>query len=92
LRLSYDRLRWGECAAVIGSLISRDEKRAILAVKKGSVCPATEAGLLKDIFLQRNGDCEVGVELYGSAEDIKQGSPERSAFYLKAGCSPSQAQ
>ena len=74
-----------------GSLISRDEKRASLAVKEGSNCPANNQGLLKDILLQRINDCMVSVQLYASAEDVRQGSPQQSAVYTKADCSPPQA-
>ena len=89
-RLSSDRLQWGDCTAEIGSLISRDEKRASLVVKEGSTCPTNSQGLLKDILLQRINDCMVSVQLYASADDIKQGSPHQSAVYIKAGCSPLQ--
>lgn len=90
-RLSSDRLQWGDCTAEIGSLISRDEKRASLVVKEGSTCAANSQGLLKDILLQRVNDCMASVQLYASAEDIKQGAPQQSAVYIKAGCSPPQA-
>lgn len=89
-RLSSDRLQWGDCTAEIGSLISRDEKRASLVVKEGSTCPVNSQGLLKDILLQRTNDCMVSVQLYASAEDINQGSPQQSAVYTKADCSPPQ--
>lgn len=88
--LSSDRLQWGDCTAEIGSLISRDEKRASLVVKEGSTCPANSQGLLKDILLQRVNDCMVSIQLYASAEDIKQGPPQQSAVYTKADCSPPQ--
>lgn len=91
LRLSADRLQWGDCTVEFGSLISRDEKRASLAVKEGSNCPANNQGLLKDILLQRINDCMVSVQLYASAEDVRQGSPQQSAVYTKADCSPPQA-
>ncbi|CAM3167606.1 hypothetical protein BZK31_09960 [Pseudomonas floridensis] len=90
-RLSSDKLLWGDCTADIGGLVSHDEKRAFLVVKKGSICPANSQGLLKDILLQRINDCMASVELYASAEDIKQGPPQQSAVYIKAGCSPLQA-
>lgn len=89
-RLSSDKLQWGDCTAEIGSLISRDEKRASLVVKEGSTCPANSQGLLKDILLQRVNDCMVSIQLYASAEDIKQGPPQQSAVYTKADCSPPQ--
>jgi hypothetical protein len=91
LRLSVDRLQWGDCTVEFGSLISRDEKRASLAVKEGSNCPANNQGLLKDILLLRINDCVVSVQLYASAEDVRQGSPQQSAVYTKADCSPPQA-
>lgn len=90
-RLSSDRLQWGECTAEIGSLISRDEKRASLVVKEGSTCPANSQGLLKDILLQRVNDFMASFQLYASAEDIRQGPSQQSAVYIKAGCSPLQA-
>lgn len=89
-RLSSDKLQWGDCTAEIGSLISRDEKRASLVVKEGGTCPANSQGLLKDILLQRVNDCMVSIQLYASAEDIKQGPPQQSAVYTKADCSPPQ--
>ncbi|PMZ88449.1 MULTISPECIES: hypothetical protein [unclassified Pseudomonas] len=89
-RLSSDKLQWGDCTAEIGSLISRDEKRASLVVKEGSTCPANSQGLLKDILLQRVDDCMVSIQLYASAEDIKQGPPQQSAVYTKANCIPPQ--
>jgi hypothetical protein len=81
----------GDCTVEFGSLISRDEKRASLAVKEGSNCPANNQGLLKDILLLRINDCVVSVQLYASAEDVRQGSPQQSAVYTKADCSPPQA-
>ncbi|WP_282410915.1 hypothetical protein [Pseudomonas sp. PS02303] len=89
-RLSADKLQWGDCTAEFGSLISRDEKRASLVVKEGSDCPASSQGRLKDILLQRINECMASVELYASAEDVRQGSPQQSAVYFKVGCRPLQ--
>ncbi len=90
-RLYADRLQWGDCTAEFGSLISRDEKRASLVVKEGSNCPSNSQGLMKDILLQRINNCMAGAQLYASAEDVRQGSPQQSAVYTKVDCSPPQA-
>lgn len=88
LRLSADRLHWGDCTAEFSSLISPDEKRASLVVKDDSNCPASSQGVLKDILLQRINDCMASVQLYASAEEVRQGIPQQSAVYTKVDCSP----
>lgn len=88
LRLSADRLTWGNCTAEFASLISRDEKRASLVVNEGSNCRSNNQVLLRDILLQRINDCMLSVQLYASAEDVRQGSPQQSAVYTKIDCSP----
>ena len=45
---------------------------------------------LSALPLQRVNDCMVSIQLYASAEDIKQGPPQQSAVYTKADCSPPQ--
>jgi hypothetical protein len=90
-RLTADRLQWGDCTAEFGSLISRDEKRASLVVKEGRNCLASGQGQLKDILLQRINDCMASVQLYASAEDIKQDLPQQSAVYTKVDCRSPQA-
>jgi hypothetical protein len=88
LRLSADRLKWGNCTAELASLISRDEKRASLVVNEGRDCQSNNQLLLRDILLQRINDCMLSVQLYASAEDVRQGSPQQSAVYTKIDCSP----
>ena len=76
---------WDGCTLPLVSLVSEDEQNAYLDVQKGGECPS-EKKRPSTIMLQRKGDCEVSVELYASAEGLKQDAIQASATYTKSGC------
>ncbi|MDB5993503.1 MAG: hypothetical protein JWP42_639 [Pseudomonas sp.] len=89
-QITTDSLVFDGCTSSVQSLVSSDEQKASLVVKKGSGCSVSNLRPLTDIMLVRKAGCEMTAEFFASPEDIKQGVVQASAIYTKTNCKTSE--